>query len=185
MIILGAVLFLGGLFLSLIGLVSLVVPISFLRIPSRRQGGQVAGVGIVLVVLGGFLIPTDRRGQSESPSEPVAAGEVTLPAGSAASSSAGVGRQSLSAYEVTGRTMLNDARIIEVKTEAPLGQLGAIAQAVIAEELPNRPFMIRVFFFFPEETPGQGLPRYRVEWTASGTRSDDFTEQRKVAGIRY
>lgn len=185
MIVLGGVLFLSGLLITIIGLVSLAIPLSFFRIRTRRRGGQVAGAGIVLVTLGGFLIPTDRGGQSESVSQPVATGEVASPAGSATPISAGVSRESLPAYEVTGRSMLNDARIIEVKTEAPLGQLGAIAQAVIADELPNRPFMVRVFFFFPEETPGQGLPRYRVEWTASSTRSDDFTEQRKIAGLRY
>ena len=171
MVVLGGVLFLGGLLITLIGLISLVFPPSFLRIRIRRRGGQVAGAGIILVAVGGFPIPTDRGGQAESPSEPVVAGEAVSPAGSAAPASAGVGPRSLPAYEVTGRSMLNDARIIEVKTEASLGQLGAIAEAIIAAELPNRPFMVRVFFYFPEEAPGQGLPRYRVEWTASGTRS--------------
>lgn len=185
MIVLGGVLFLSGLLITLIGLVSLAIPLSFLRIRTRRRGGQVAGAGVVLVALGGFLIPTDRDGQSESVNQPATSGEAAWPAGSTTPISAGVSRESLPAYEVTGRRMLNDARIIEVKTEAPLAQLGAIAQAVISDELPNRPFMVRVFFFFSDETPGEGLPRYRVEWTASGTRSDDFTESRKIAGLRY
>lgn len=175
--VLGALLFLGGLLFVLMGSVSLAIPLAFLKIPTRRRGGEVIGVGVVLVAIGGFLIPSDPGGRSKDAAEHVT--QVTP----SAQPTAPDPQFAVSAYEVTDRRMLNDARIVVAKTEAPVWQLEGIARAIIAGELPDRPFMVRVIFLFPEET--QVLPRYRVEWTASGTRSHDFTEERKVAGLRY
>jgi hypothetical protein len=73
---------------------------------------------------------------------------------------------------------------LEVTTDAPVSQLDALADRMIADVEPRRYSMIRIFFYFRDETPGEGLPRYRVQWTESETESFDFTEQRKTAGQR-
>ena len=86
-------------------------------------------------------------------------------------------------YEVVNR-VLKGAYIVEVKTEAPLSQLDALAERIITDVRRGRHSMIRIFFYFRGETPGEGLPRYRVQWTESETQSFDFTQQRKTAGQR-
>ena len=95
------------------------------------------------------------------------------------------GVELLPQYEVIGREMLNDAMVVEVKTEAPVSRLGEVAEIIIADERTFSPFMVRVLFYFADEIPGAGLPRYRIEWTEAGTRVEDFSKRRKIAGLRF
>jgi len=86
-------------------------------------------------------------------------------------------------YEVVTR-VLRGAYVLEVMTDAPLSQLDALAERIITDVRRGRHSIIRIFFYFRGETPGEGLPRYRVQWTESETQSFDFTERRKTAGQR-
>jgi hypothetical protein len=92
--------------------------------------------------------------------------------------------QSLEPYEVVGTKMLNQARIVEVKTGAALTSLRGIAEKIVANEKASGASIVRVFFYFPDETVGQVLPRYRFEDSSAGIRIDDMTAQRKIAGLR-
>ncbi len=87
-------------------------------------------------------------------------------------------------YEVVGNRMLNDARILQVATAAPVAALREIADSLMAKDEFRNEFVIRVFFFFPDEEAGEILPRYRVEKSAEGVKVFDLTDGRKIAGLR-
>jgi peroxiredoxin len=88
-------------------------------------------------------------------------------------------------YEIIVRKKLNDARIVEVATNKKVDSLREIADRIIADERDSNPYMVRVFFYFSDEQPGDIVPRYRVEWTEKETRIHDFTDDRKNADLRF
>lgn len=144
--------------------------------------GCTVTAGITLLALSGAACREAPR--SERPTASVAKERSVPKAAAPAAASPPPANVGLPKYEVAGRKMLNAARIIEIKTDAPTHHLKAIATDVIKKEGAGAS-IVRVFFYFPGETPGQGLPRYRVEQSDAGTRVDDFTERRKIAGLRY
>ncbi len=127
----------------------------------------VIGAVVLLVIIGALVGPesqTSRQQTDPAGDKPMAA--VAAPA-----------------FEIVGQKDLNAAHIYEVATAAPTAELERVAASVMAADRSGAS-ILRVFFYFPGETPGEILPRYRVEMSSAGTRSDDSTEQRRIAGLR-
>ena len=141
-----------------------------------KEKGYIKSFGLFLVTLGcvGLLVAIGMHlaeittDQTVPPSSPPVASQI----------------EALPDYQVVGRTMINGAEVVEVKTVAPVGRLTDIAATILVTETFKQPKMIRILFYFPEESPGDIVPRYRIEWAKGDMRSTDLTDQRKSKNLR-
>jgi hypothetical protein len=87
------------------------------------------------------------------------------------------------AYRIAERKMLNDALILSVVSSKNLYDLSTDQLREIAASLVNKErdkYMVRLFFYNPDQTPGRDAALCRFEWTdAQGLKlSYDLSERR-------